>query len=64
MTRGQALAKVASYVAGMVQAGDLEEATGLTVTQQEEISADDLDRLEWAAAEVVRRLHKMGTSQS
>lgn len=63
MTKGEALAKVAGYVAGNVAAGDLEDVTGLSQPEQDELSDADLDRLEWAKDQVVRRLFRMGSQR-
>lgn len=64
MTKGEALAKVACHMAGLIGAGDIEEATGLLVSEQEAMSAADIARIEWAMDEVQRRLCRMGTGQS
>jgi hypothetical protein len=54
-----ALRQVASHVAGLVGASDLEEATGLSETA-DGLTAAEVKRLFWASEEIQRRLYAMG----
>lgn len=63
MTKGEALNRVASTMAAILGAGDLEEATGIDPIEQEQMSEADLERLEWAMEEVQRRLYRMGSQR-
>ncbi len=60
MNKRHALYVVASHVAGLLQSGTFEEATG--VREDGAVSAADYDRLSWALDEVVRRLDRLGTA--
>lgn len=59
--RRDALNKVAAHVAGNLQASSLEEATGLLVDDPDYSphTSAEIERLEWAKEEVVRRLYKI-----
>lgn len=59
MTKGQALAVVASHMAGLMTAGTFEENTG--VMDCDHISEADEARLSWAIEEVTGRLYRMGS---
>jgi len=60
VNKQQALYVVASHVAGLLQAGSFEEATGVR-EDDGAVSEADYDRLSWALDEVVRRLDRLGT---
>ncbi len=59
MNKQQALYVVASHVAGLLQAGSFEEATGV---RDDDVSDADGARLEWAISEIVGRLHRLGSA--
>jgi hypothetical protein len=59
-TKKQALAKIATWAAGYVNASSLDEILGYTGAEAE-LSPAEEERLEWAKMEVRRRLHKMGS---
>jgi hypothetical protein len=58
MTRQQALAQVADWIAGNLEGATFEEATG--IHDLDKLSDADADRLAWAVEEVGRRLRHMG----
>lgn len=55
-TRPEALARVASHVAGLLTAGEFEEATGLDITY---LTEAEQDRYLKAVDELQRRLYAM-----
>jgi hypothetical protein len=57
MRKEEALARVASHIAGLMSASDFEENTGVF---SGEVSDADAERLDWAIEEVKRRLWRMG----
>jgi hypothetical protein len=60
MTRQEALRLVSRHVAGLLIAGDFEEASGLMKADAQALSEADADRISWAIDEVQRRLYRMG----
>jgi hypothetical protein len=60
MTKSEALARVARHTAGLIQAGDFSEATGIMPHELDKMPERDVDRLSWALDEVTRRLYRMG----
>lgn len=60
-TKQEWVARVASYMAGTINAGDFEDVTGIKANA---LSDAELERAEWAMGEVQRRLYLMGKKKS
>ncbi len=57
MNKQQALYTVASHIAGLIQAGSFEEATGV---HEDAVDGKDAERLDWAIGVVVDKLSALG----
>jgi hypothetical protein len=57
VNKQQALYTVASHIAGLIQAGSFEEATGV---RDDDVDGKDAERLHWAIGQVIDKLDTLG----